>query len=901
MVNSKVLLITSTGVDGGVKIYKITIPNSNSLSRQNFHFSANDPYTVTEGQDSDTITLKNPTFNFSLTSKFTPGKIIINGVNTNQDSVINYPIMRNTTVTATAVTIDKNNFPLNYYARDCIDNYASISSLSNDTITELTNITPMPDASYAFSGCSNLTTLNDVYTTWDMSNVTDISYMFDGCSSLEELDLSDWDLSKVTTSTGFSNGCSSLTDLKLSGNISSDTLSNITSGLKTNTSSPFYLDLSDATCSISETQFKDYTGLKEIDVGPNVTLANNGATQQVFDNCQNIERIDVTQLNVSNAQYLRCMFRDLKKLTSLDLSTWNTKNVRYFSSSSTDGMFRGCTALKVLDISNFDSTTNVGYSYYYIWGTFYNTPAMEYLILGSPTYKFKTQHNHECGNLNTTCKILVPGNLLNTYRNVDRWNERPTQFYPIENYTITRSRGQVSVTPKQLTELDFSGNSYSITCSCSINVVKNWIYIKILDSSNNELNNLPDYLFIKVTDVTNNTSTEWVLAEKITLSQVTGNYHYRAVLNFDLNSDNSYTVQIVTQEVPNFSIVASQDISVNLETTTTTFTSTPPNILGIEYNKTNYSWSRIDYNGSDASSLTSTDIDSHPIFSNIESVTIDDCDMVKIPKFYYLYQKTGNGHRWWISDTQFSINYIGTAKVHPAFIYNGVEKDYFYASAYEGSTDPNDNSKLCSRSGVTPLMYKTITQLRELAEARNVNGVTGFSVINIYQIAALQMLFLLDLGNPNAQVLIGSGRQSSSLVSTGSSNAIWRGIYEFWGNSATMVLGIENRNGRYYLWNNNTDETFIPDNITELPGTGYISDISPKLAEEKGLFLPIASQSSNTNSMFGDYVATNNNQINVCYHGGNYYEGDKCGVFMLYFNYPITQTHNSVGARLVKY
>ena len=52
-----------------------------------------------------------------------------------------------------------------------------------------------------------------------------------------------------------------------------------------------------------------------------------------------------------------------------------------------------------------------------------------------------------CGGLNTTCKILVPSALLDTYKSATNWSSRASQFDAIENYTITRSNGRITVTP----------------------------------------------------------------------------------------------------------------------------------------------------------------------------------------------------------------------------------------------------------------------------------------------------------------------------------------------------------------------------------------------------------------------------------------------------------------------
>jgi hypothetical protein len=96
----------------------------------------------------------------------------------------------------------------------------------------------------------------------------------------------------------------------------------------------------------------------------------------------------------------------------------------------------------------------------------------------------------------------------------------------------------------------------------------------------------------------------------------------------------------------------------------------------------------------------STDFARHPIFAAIRRCNLSDAGvvnayygdatfsytgsngqvMVQIPKFYYRVAALTNKYRYTISP----IKYIGY-KIHPAFVVDGVEKDYIYVSAFEGS------------------------------------------------------------------------------------------------------------------------------------------------------------------------------------------------------------------------
>jgi len=80
---------------------------------------------------------------------------------------------------------------------------------------------------------------------------------------------------------------------------------------------------------------------------------------------------------------------------------------------------------------------------------FYYCTDLQYLIIGSPTFKFKLLSDSA---LNNTCKILVPQALISTYQAAENWSDHASQFEPIENYIITRSNGQVTV--EEIIEFD---------------------------------------------------------------------------------------------------------------------------------------------------------------------------------------------------------------------------------------------------------------------------------------------------------------------------------------------------------------------------------------------------------------------------------------------------------------
>ena len=74
---------------------------------------------------------------------------------------------------------------------------------------------------------------------------------------------------------------------------------------------------------------------------------------RMFINCKNLVSINLSHFNTSNATKMQNMFSGCSSLTGLDLSSFDTSKVTAISS-----MFYNCSSLTSLDLSNFD-TSNV--------------------------------------------------------------------------------------------------------------------------------------------------------------------------------------------------------------------------------------------------------------------------------------------------------------------------------------------------------------------------------------------------------------------------------------------------------------------------------------------------------------------------------------------------------------
>ena len=314
-------------------------------------------------------------------------------------------------------------------------------------------------------------------------------------------------------------------------------------------------------------------------------------------------------------------------------------------------------------------------------------------------------------------------------------------------------------------------------------------------------------------------------------------------------------------------------------------------------------WQRVDANGDDIT-LTTTDFNNHAIWGGIETVTIDSQTMVKIPKFYYKVGTLAGGDRvgkkaWLISDgptTGFSL--------YPSFMDGGVEIDQFWYGAYEASDDAGTAAK--SITGVLPLVSIDFTAMQARCAARNTGGVDGFSMVNIHQLSAVQTLLMIENGGPDVQSTIGIGNTASSAaVNTGSSNAVWRGIYELWGNVYCGIDGVQwDTNNQVKIYDQNGNGTYVSTAVTASATDGWITGMHDDTGTGFDLgtsFLGETFDSTESNGSFGDYqYSPDLTEDNVCYHGGYWSSGSYAGLFFLRLDLDASVSGSYCGFRLAK-
>ncbi|MCW5319624.1 hypothetical protein D5039_00040 [Verminephrobacter aporrectodeae subsp. tuberculatae] len=315
------------------------------------------------------------------------------------------------------------------------------------------------------------------------------------------------------------------------------------------------------------------------------------------------------------------------------------------------------------------------------------------------------------------------------------------------------------------------------------------------------------------------------------------------------------------------------------------------------------SWQRID-ESYDAIATTTATFNNHPTYAGVIEQAIDGQAMVRVPKFYV---KTGTvpsgtyeGRRYWmIADRP-----VPGFSVHPAFMNAGAEIAQYWVGKYQAAAD--NPSKLASVPGPLPLVSTDFTTMQARASARNTGGITGFGMWSIYQLAAIQMLALIEMGGADSQSLIGRGNVSGTLLAVDNATvaqATWRGIVGLWGNIWQMVDGLQtDANSRYTILDKNGNRTYQPTATRPVAG---LSAYTTTMAADDGVnydlgmvFAPSTADPTFSNGTYGDLFL----QYSGCLacHGGGYSNGNGAGLFALLFNSAAGGTSGDRGSRLAK-
>lgn len=202
-----------------------------------------------------------------------------------------------------------------------------------------------PDSSCLFLNFNALKNINGLEK-FDTSKIINMSKMFAGCTSLEELDLVCFDTSSATNMNLMFLGCKNLSikGLTLPENVNvqymfKDSYNITLQNWDTN-------DFNDASY-----MFADYKG-NHLELGTTFNTSNVENMASMFENCNNLEELDVTTFDTTNVTNMNNMFNGCDSLNSLDVSHFNIQN-------SIKNLYKTfCAKIENLNISTWDFTND---------------------------------------------------------------------------------------------------------------------------------------------------------------------------------------------------------------------------------------------------------------------------------------------------------------------------------------------------------------------------------------------------------------------------------------------------------------------------------------------------------------------------------------------------------------
>ena len=279
------------------------------------------------------------------------------------------------------------------------DMFSSCPRLAELDVTHF-NTANVKDMSDMFASCSGLISLD--VTNFNTANVTNMRYMFKGCFKLKEIYVSDkFVTDDVIDSKDMFLGCHSLsgdidqnsvkvndkTYAKTAGGYFRDkaydnhpwvkyadgtltfrcgykkTLGENEYALNSGEEKPAWYTLHDdinlvvfeasfanARPTSCYAWFQGFENLKQIEGIENLNTANVTDMSNMFKNCSNLAKLDVTHFNTAKVTTMNSMFTRCSNLAELDLTHFNTANV-----TNMYEMFNGCSNLVKLDVTNFNT------------------------------------------------------------------------------------------------------------------------------------------------------------------------------------------------------------------------------------------------------------------------------------------------------------------------------------------------------------------------------------------------------------------------------------------------------------------------------------------------------------------------------------------------------------------
>ena len=323
-------------------------------------------------------------------------------------------------------------------------------------------------------------------------------------------------------------------------------------------------------------------------------------------------------------------------------------------------------------------------------------------------------------------------------------------------------------------------------------------------------------------------------------------------------------------------------------------------------------WFNIDADGQPVSP-TRRYFDYHPTYNAIRRVLVDGQIMQEHNKFYYKGFQIASGPFAGRRGRLISPGPQDGFKPFPSFMLNGQEVDKWYCGTYASTDDGGTPKKLGSRPGKVPFVNVNFPTMQGYCQNRNVEGVTGFDMWNIYQASELQLLALIEAATPDTQAVYGRGRVDTSSANyvdaTDVATASWRGHVGLWGNVWQMCAGLDVMpSGVVRLWKNDGTREFVETGFVcpAYDGTNpaYITSLKSGSGESfdwDDVFFPATTSTAASVATIPDgFWGRSGSAGNVLYLGADWRWAGLAGLFACDLIEPPSRVYAYVGCRLAK-
>ncbi len=317
-------------------------------------------------------------------------------------------------------------------------------------------------------------------------------------------------------------------------------------------------------------------------------------------------------------------------------------------------------------------------------------------------------------------------------------------------------------------------------------------------------------------------------------------------------------------------------------------------------------WFNIDANGQPVSPPRSY-FDYHPTYNALRRVLVDGQIMEEHSKFIYKAFNIPSGPFAGKKGRLISLTKLDGFKPFPSFMKDGREIDKWYCGTFAGTNEGGTPVKIGSRPGKYPIVSLDFPTMRQYCQNRNVGGVTGFDMWDIYQVSEIQLLALIEAATTDTQAFYGRGRvdagSAERVDATDVATASWRGHVGLWGNVWQMVNGLDlSSTGTVRIWRNDGSRQFVNTGFACPSGSAsYIATL--KTGSGAGydfddIFFPATVGGIDVATMPDGYWASGAN--NVLYLGALWHGGGLAGLFACNLIPPASYSAIDLGCRRAK-